>query len=732
MPQLNASVIRRLLSVRTIGLLVTALVTAAYLVGVPLLDLLELKTYDMRLVASSTGQAPKQVAIVAVDEKSLAAVGRWPWSRRTVAQLVDRLTQLGVRVVALDVFFSEPENEELLGQIGKLERAGAPGEARSYARLREALATDAVLAQSIRRNGSVVLPIVFLWSEEETRHVRVSDAEQALQGIASRSIGDVRVIGGEKPLLHTPEPKGFVSNLEMLQSAARAIGHINMFPDADGSLRRVKLAIRYRERFFPAADLEAVRLFLDGPAAVLHAAAYGITGVELGRFEIPADEDGIALVRYYGPEQTVQTVSAADVLSGSVDPQLLKGRIVLVGATAKGIGDIRVTPYGPVFPGVEIRASIIQNILDQEFLRRPEWLQLVEVPVLLGIGLLLALLLPRMGVRYGSLLCAGVLAAYIVVSVVFFGQKIWISVVYPSLLVVLLFMSTTLVQYFKSEFEKHHIKSAFQHYVPAKVVDDIVRDVGKLRLGGDKRELTVLFSDIRGFTSMAETMRPEDLVQLLNAYLTHMTDQVFRHDGLLDKYIGDAIMAVYGAPIYRPDHAELACRTALEMMAALRQLQAEWRRSNQPVLDIGIGINTGPMIVGNMGSQTRFDYTVIGDAVNLGSRIESMNKIYGTHILLSEYTYPHVRGAFSNLREIDIAHIRGRGAQVRLYELIPEGVYPDLGWLKDFAQAYALYHSDRQAEAAAIFRELADGVQDPVSRYYLERDATPRRRTDDY
>jgi adenylate cyclase len=220
-------------------------------------------------------------------------------------------------------------------------------------------------------------------------------------------------------------------------------------------------------------------------------------------------------------------------------------------------------------------------------------------------------------------------------------------------------------------------------------------------------------------------------VQFLNTYLTHMTDKVFRHDGLLDKYIGDAVMAVYGAPIHRPDHAELACHTALEMMAALMQLQAEWRRTGQPVLDIGIGINTGPMIVGNMGSQTRFDYTVIGDAVNLGSRIESMNKTYGTHILLSEYTYAHVRDRLTNLREIDIAHIRGRGAQVRLYELIPDGVYSDLSWLKDFGKAYALHHGGREGEAKPIFQALAEGVRDPVSRLYLEREDHPHRRVDD-
>jgi adenylate cyclase len=287
------------------------------------------------------------------------------------------------------------------------------------------------------------------------------------------------------------------------------------------------------------------------------------------------------------------------------------------------------------------------------------------------------------------------------------------------------------VQYFRSELEKRQIKSAFQHYVSSKVVDEIMHDVSKLRLGGEKRDLTVLFSDIRGFTSMSEQMAPEDLVRLLNSYLTRMTENVFQNDGLLDKYIGDAIMAIYGAPIYRADHAVLACRTALEMMTALFEMQAEWRRHGSPVLDIGIGINSGPMIVGNMGSQARFDYTVIGDAVNLGSRIESMNKDYGTHILLSEYTYQYVRDAFRNLREVHVANIRGRGARVRLYELIPDGVYPNLDWLDEFARGYTLYHSERRKEALPIFQALSENVHDPVSQYYLRREQHPLRRSED-
>jgi adenylate cyclase len=730
MPRLK-SVFRSLTSARSIGLLITALVLAAYFVGVPLLDLLELKTYDMRLQSSTPATPPAQVAIVAIDEESLSKIGRWPWSRRTVAQLIERLDQLGVQAIALDVFFSEPENRPLLDEIDRLERAAAPGATAAYARLRASLNTDAALERAIRNSGKVVLPMVFLWSEADTRHQRAGDTERILKEIAAHSIADVPASGDQNPLLRTPEPKGVLANLPGLQAAARAIGHINVTPDADGTVRRVPLVVRYQGRFYPDADLQAVRLLHGQPELVVNTAPYGIAGLSLAGRPIYTDEEGQALVRYYGAEGTVPTVSAADVLRGGVDAAQLRGRVVLIGATAKGIGDIRVTPYGPVFPGVEIRATVTQNILDGAFIHRPEWLQLVEIPLLLALGIILTLALPRLGVRLGSLISLLVLAGYFAAATAMFQRNIWISVVYPSLLIVLLFMSTTLVQYFRSELEKRQIKSAFQHYVSSKVVDEIMHDVSKLRLGGEKRDLTVLFSDIRGFTSMSEQMAPEDLVRLLNSYLTRMTENVFQNDGLLDKYIGDAIMAIYGAPIYRADHAVLACRTALEMMTALFEMQAEWRRHGSPVLDIGIGINSGPMIVGNMGSQARFDYTVIGDAVNLGSRIESMNKDYGTHILLSEYTYQYVRDAFRNLREVHVANIRGRGARVRLYELIPDGVYPNLDWLDEFARGYTLYHSERRKEALPIFQALSENVHDPVSQYYLRREQHPLRRSED-
>jgi adenylate cyclase len=727
MKKLIARFVPRRFSAGVVGALLTLGLLLMYLVGNPLIDVLELKTYDMRLRAAGPRATPAEVVIAAVDEKSLTRVGRWPWSRRTMGNLVEKLDRAGARVIAFDVLFSEAENTRLLEEIDRLEAEGALGGGDvSYRRLRQTIAADEDFARRLTASGRAVLSLMFLMSEDEVGHLRERDVEKTLKSVESQAIHVIRDSSGGNLEFPMAEPRGLVANLPALQAAARYAGHINTFPDSDGTLRWAPLVLRYQGRYFPSGDLQAARAWLGAGDIVLHTAAYGITGISLGERYIPTDEYGRALIHYFGPEKTIRTVSASDILDGKIDAALLREKIVLIGATAKGIGDIRVTPYGAAFPGAEIRASVIQNLIANDFIRRPGWMFLVDVLVLIALGALLTTALPRLGVRHGAALTLGLLALYLGTAVLLLDRAhIWLSVVYPSILILVLFMQGTLVTYFVTETEKRQIKSAFLHYVPSKVVDEITNDITKLRLGGEKRELTVLFSDIRGFTSVAETVAPEELVKLLNVYLTQMTDKVFAHDGLLDKYIGDAIMAVYGAPIFRPDHAKLACLTAIDMMTALRELQAQWRREGKPVLDIGIGINTGPMIVGNMGSQTRFDYTVIGDAVNLGSRIEGMNKIYGTHILLSEFTFLQVKDDFPGLREIDVAPVRGRHEQVRLFELIPPGAYPDLGWLGDFRGAYALFQAGRIAEAAAGFQALAATVRDPVSEYYVRRCQKP-------
>ena len=469
--------------------------------------------------------------------------------------------------------------------------------------------------------------------------------------------------------------------------------------------------------------MQAVRAFLGKEEITLKTTPAGIEQLQIGnKVKIPTDENGRMLIHYHGPENSFAAYSVVDILNNKVPADAFRNKIVLVGTQAKGIGDIRTTPYGPSFPGVEIRANIIQNLIDDDFIQRPEWMNIYDLLIILAPGFALSYALPKIGVRKGAIVISLLIISYLGLTVFMFtSHKIWLNMIYPTLLMIVLFMFTNMYHYFTVETEKRQIKGAFQQYVPTTVVDEIIENVGKLQLGGEKRELTVLFSDVRGFTSLSETLLPEDLVKLLNTCLTKMTEQVFNNNGTLDKYIGDAIMAVYGAPVQRDDHAVLACRTALDMMQELTSLQKTWVKQGLPSIDIGIGINTGPMIVGNMGSETRLDYTVIGDAVNLESRIECLNKVYGTHILISEFTYNQVKTEFPHIREIDNTVVRGRREPVGIYEIMLREHYVELDWIDQFHRAYHLFQAGDIDGAQTLFEAILRKVDDPVSRYYVDR-----------
>jgi len=688
---------------RAAGILITLGVILLFLTEVPLLDQLELKTYDMRLRALPK-VAPKHVTIAAIDEKSLARLGRWPWSRSTFAELVQRLDEAGAKVIAFDVFFSE----------------------------RESARADAQFARAIASSRKVVLGTVFLLNREEAQHLGAARLEAAMQAIAPQAFAHVSTAGDARSEFQMDEPFGVLANIAELQTSAVHTGHINVQFDVDGVVRRTPLVLRHDGRYFPAFDVQVARAFLGEPKLSLELAAYGIAGMSLGERQIALDEDGRLLVRYRGPVRTFSAVSIADILERKADAALLRDRVVLIGNTAQGIGDIRVTPYGRAFPGVEVRANIIEGLLEGEVLSRPEWVKLVDVGGMIVIGLLMIVLLPRLGVLWAGIVAAAAFAAYLFAATALFRtQGLWLNIVYPSLLIALLFVSATLVRYFFAFSEKRYLKLAFQHYVPPAVVEGLVSGADRLRLGGEKRELTVLFSDIRGFTTMSEAMAPEELVKLMNEYFTAMTDKVFEHRGSLDKYIGDAVMAVYGAPVAEPRHAALACRTALEMLTVLDELKAGWKSRGLPEIDIGVGINTGPMIVGNMGSANRFNYTVVGDSVNLASRIESINKTYGTNILVSEYTYEVVKDEFPFAREIDNIRVRGRTQPVRIYELMREARYKSLHWLDEYRAAYKEMREGERTRAYELFTALHAHSGDVASGYHAKVCKYPPRRQAD-
>jgi adenylate cyclase len=689
---------------RSVGIALTLCVIAFFFadqrgLDVPLLGQVELKTYDMRLRALESAP-PRFVTIAAIDEQSLARIGRWPWSRATFAALADRLDQLGARVIAFDLFFPE----------------------------RESAHADAQFAQAIRSAKRVVLGTVFIDNYEEVRYLGPAGLAAARSAIAPLAIAEVRSSGAAPPVFTGMEPHGVLVNIVELQDGAAYAGHIDVPPDRDGVVRRAPLIRRFDGRYYPAFDVQVARAYLGVDAPVLEVAPYGIAGLRLGERHVPLDEEGRLLVRHR-PPGAFAAVPVADILEGRADPALLRGRVVLIGNTAIGIGDVRVTPYGATRPGVEVRASIVESLLAGDALQRPEWMMVLDAAAMALIALVLIVLLPRLGVTGGGVLALGVLAGYLVLAIYFFRTEgLWLNVVYPTLLVALLFASATLIEYFFAFSEKRYLKRAFQHYVPPAVVEELVADAGKLRLGGEKRELTVLFSDIRGFTTLSESMAPEHLVKLMNEYFTLMTAKVFEHRGSLDKYIGDSIMAIFGAPVAEPQHAALACRSALDMVRALRAFQDSLRQRGLPAIDIGIGINTGPVVVGNMGSADHFNYTVVGDPVNLASRIEHLNKEYGTKVLVSEYTYLQAQDQFRLAREVDRVRVRGRAQPVRLFELFPEERAASLGWLEEYRVAYAVMREGDEPRAAELFAALHARTGDGVSAFHARECLRPRRR----
>ena len=711
-------------SLRAIGFLITVVMlffygkTLFYSSDVDLLEVLELRTYDIRIKAKPKEQQDRVVVIAAIDEKSLKEVGRWPWDRRTIARLIEKLDRLGARTIALDVVFAEPEKMVSLNYIKAIKN--------NKADLRKLLVSgDIDLANTIRRNKKVVLSMLPL-NENEIKFYTKRDHENVLRSVKKHAIKIIRSHYSTDKKVTSSKVSALSTNLPILENSALYTGHVGIIPDNDGKLRRAPLLANYENYFVPSADLQAIRAYTNTDNLILHISGNSIDGIEIGKRFIHTDEFGRILINYSGPEQTIPTFSATDILNGHIKAKHFRNKIVLIGPTAKGIGDIRVTPYSPVFPGVEIRANIINNLLSGNYIQKPAWVWMADLVLLLVLGIGLTWLLPRLDLRLIIAVTVTLLVTHISLSFYLFNHyNLWFSLVHPVLLIALLAILAMLFKYFVTESDKRRIKSAFKYYVPATIVDEVTNDIDNLKLGGEKRELTVLFSDIRGFTALSEKLSPEVLVALLNDYLTHMTDIVFKHNGMIDKYIGDAIMAVYGAPVFRPDHANLACKTAIDMVVELKALQQQWQDQGLPVMDIGIGINTGPMIVGNMGSNSKdlkkFNYTVIGDAVNLASRIEHLNKLYGSRILISEFTYNQVKDDIAYTREIDVTRVRGREAEVKIYEILTEELYGKLDWLDDFEQAYQWYREQNPAEAKKIFQRLAKQYGDPVSQYYLEQ-----------
>ncbi len=639
-----------------------------------LVQQLELRILDWHARLRGPIPPPPDVTIVAIDEESLERIGRWPWPRTRTAEIVRRLADGGARVIALDLLLNEPDQNSELGLARRLAerygQLGLPGSSRpaaEFARtLEEALTaadTDQAFAAALATARRVVLPYYFVFPPYQA---------PPLDDTGRRLLNRSRLVAFASPeaeqAVEARRAAGILLPLPRFVEVSAGNGHANVHPDPDGALRRMELVLRLGDGLYPSLALETARLALGLSRTRVRLAADQT--LQLGPRTIWTDEAGLMHLTYYGAARTFRHLSAASVLADPAPPPV-RDQVVLVGFTAQGLMDVRPTPFDAVMPGVESQATAVANLLEGRGLRRLASLALIEAAAVVLLGVAAPALMPRLGPVPGSALAVGLALATTVTVHVAFRAGTWVLLLPPLVALAVGHVGSVTYQVLVEERERRWLKQAFRQYVPPALVEQIGRNPGQLSFGGDRRVLTVLFSDIRGFTTYSENHPPEEVVTTLREYLTAMVEIVFRHRGTLDKFIGDAIMAFFGAPFDNPDHALQACRAAVEMSEVVARLNARWEGEGREPLHTGFGVATGEMLVGNFGSSQRFSYTVIGDHVNLGARLESLNKEYETarHIIISEATYALVKDRVV-ARPLGSVTVKGKHRAVDIYDLV--------------------------------------------------------------
>jgi adenylate cyclase len=615
-----------------IALMVAVTLSVLHIWNFGFFEVLEQKTLDMRFRLRGPIKPGPETVIAAIDEKSINKLGRFPWPRSVWARVVDLLTEQGARVIVFDVFFTESENVD----------------------------SDEMFQRSIQQSGRVVLPVVFDFTEEGYKESGFT--AKKVDYLTSSAYPVIRNTGGP---LQPFKAKMVLPTLLRFSSVANSLAHINMIPDGDGTLRWEAMAIDYHGDFYAPIGLQAAWIYKGLGKENLGLDYHG--DVRMGDTTIPVDNYGRMLINYRGPNGMFPLYSISDILDRKLPAETFKDKIVLIGATAIGIYDLRVTPFSPNMAGIEKHASVVDNVLRGDFIVHTE----SSVVVLIFLfAIVLGVALPRLGAKSGAALFLFLFAGYLGgVHYLFISRGIWFNLVYPASALFFGYTTQTAYRFFTEERRARDIRRMFSSYVSKRIVDELIKDPSKAKLGGDRKEITVLFSDIRGFTSFSEKHQPEEVVSLLNEYLGAMTEIVFRHEGTLDKFVGDAIMALWGAPVGQPDHAERAARCALAMIEKLKQLQAKWASEGKYAIDIGIGINTGDMVVGNMGAEgKKMDYTVIGDNVNLGARLEGLTRQYNNHIIISEFTYEKIKNIVL-VNELGSVTVKGKQKPVVIYDL---------------------------------------------------------------
>ncbi|MBK6005756.1 adenylate/guanylate cyclase domain-containing protein [Ramlibacter ginsenosidimutans] len=663
----------------TLAPLVFALLHAVGALPIGFLNRLDAILYDARLRASMPRSMDPRVVIVDIDEKSLAEVGRWPWGRNKLAAMLDELFERQqVALVGFDVVFAEPDESSGLQRLRELAQADlrdAAGFRERVAQLQSSLDYDASFARALQKRPAVLG--YYLTSERDARK----------SGLLPAPVMTRDSLKGRPIAFYSFQ--GYGSNIPQLAQAAPVAGYFNSITDGDGVVRSIPLLAEYGGAYYESLALAMFRVLAGHPAVEPgfpreHFVGRSYPGLDsvllkLGSRQaaIPVDDKVAVLVPFRGPGGPMggsfRYVSASDLIAKRLPAGALKDKIVLVGTTAPGLLDLRVTPVGATYPGVEVHANAVSGLLEGRLLVKPDYAMGYEVVVLMVAGLALAFLLPMLSATVAVLVSSAVMTGLLALNYFLFNT---FGLVLPLASALVMagaaFALNMSYGYFVESRSKRELANLFGTYVPPELVDEMVKDPDSYSMKASNKELTVMFCDMRGFTSMSERMEPTQLQELLNAVFSQLTEIIRANRGTIDKYMGDCVMAFWGAPVETPMHAQLAVKTALQITQAVRAINQEHRAKGIPDIGVGIGLNTGTMCVGDMGSDVRRSYTVIGDAVNLGSRLEGLCKVYGVDIVASESTRQQAR-EFSWL-DLDRVRVKGKQEAVAIFHpLGPSG-----------------------------------------------------------
>jgi adenylate cyclase len=618
---------------------------------------LRVRTFDTFQRLEPRVKAARPVTIVDIDEKSLAKFGQWPWPRTRIADMVANLTRLGAAAIAFDIMFAEPDRlnpDAAADTFRNLDEA-------TREKLRALPSNDQVFADTMRRS-------------------RVVLGETGIPAVLSELDNSLPVTGlamlGEDPQRFMFQFPGLLRNTPVLEKAAGGRGLLTINPERDGIVRRVPMIMRAQGATMPSLSFEMLRVVTGTDTIFIRTDVAGIKSLGVKGFQIPTDLNGQLWVHFARRDPSIY-VSAVDVLEGSVPPDKIKGKLVLVGTSAAGLNDLKTTPVDPAMPGVEIHAQVLESALTRAVLAQPYYGPAVESLAALVLGLLVIAFAPGFGPV--TLVAVGALFASLLIGTSWYfyaHDRLLIDFTYPLLSTTAIYLTLIFSSFVREQAQRRQIRSAFGQYLSPALVEQLAQSPEKLVLGGEEREMTIMFSDVRGFTTISESYKhdPQGLTALMNRFLTPLTNAILARKGTIDKYMGDAIMAFWNAPLDDGQHQLNACEAAVDMLERIdelnkaRELEAEHGGHAYIPLNVGVGLNTGTCVVGNMGSDLRFDYSVLGDSVNLASRLEGQSKEYGFPIIVGSKTALAVKEKFAIL-ELDFIMVKGKKEPEVIYAI---------------------------------------------------------------